>query len=123
MAVVTMEEVNRALMATLGRRGVGTEEVKQIAEYLMSFFGYNTEVIDNMLEPEDRDVFYLLEEEGLLSTRQEEVFITKGKLWRIHYWVLKIDRIRKLGEDVRVIEGDEFEALYNSIGDEVWARH
>ncbi len=110
-------------MASLGRRGVGAEEVKQIAEYLMSFFGYNTEVIDNMLEAEDRDVFYLLEEEGLLTTRQEEVFITKGKLWRIHYWVLRTDRIRKLGENVRVSDTDEYEALYNSIGDEVWARH
>lgn len=118
-----MEDMKRALMATLGKRGVGAEEVTQIAEYLISFFGYHNEVIDNMLEPEDRDVFYLLEEEGLLTTRQEEVFITKGKLWRIHYWILRTDRIHRLGEKVRVPEGDEYEILYNSIGDEVWARH
>jgi hypothetical protein len=122
LAIVTLKEMVRALSATLGRKGVGEEEIVQIAEYLMSFFGYHTEVIDNMLEPEDRDVFYLLEEEGLLTTRQEEVFITKGKLWRIHYWVLRADRIHKLGEIPMPKEADEHAALYMSIPDDVWAR-
>jgi hypothetical protein len=120
---VTLEEMRRALAACLGKKGVGKEEINEIAEYLMSFFGYHSEVIDNMLEPEDRDVFYLMEEEGLLSTRQEEVFITKGKLWRIHYWVLRADRIRRLVKEQKARETNEHEALYNSIPEEVWMRH
>ncbi len=64
---------------------MGTSEVGELAEYLLGFFGYGTEVVDNVLRPNDRDVFYMLEEEGLLGTRQEEVLVTPGKLWRLHY--------------------------------------
>ena len=62
----------------------------------MSFFGFTDQVIDNRLTSEDRDVFYMLEEEGFLTTRQEEVHLKKGKLWRIHYWILKKDQILRL---------------------------
>ncbi len=122
MTVVTYEDLRDALRATLGPRGMGPEEVSQVAEYLLGFFGYGTEVIDNVLQPEDRDVFYMLEEEGLLSTRQEEVLVTRGKMWRIHYWVLRVDRMREALEALREPK-DEYQDLYDSISEEMWARH
>lgn len=110
------------MQAILGPKGMGPEEAAEVAEYLLGFFGYGTEVIDNVLQPEDRDVFYMLEEEGLLSTRQEEVLVTRGKLWRIHYWVLRIDRMRRALEGTKKPEVD-YQALYDNVAEEVWARH
>src|SRR5213592_4153514 len=95
MPVVTMSEMVAALRATVGKRGMSEEDLRALADYLMSFFGFETEAIDNNLDVADRDVFYMLEEEGLLTTRQEEVMIKKGKIWRIHYWILRAERIRR----------------------------
>src|SRR5207245_4839626 len=99
MPVVTMSETVAALRATVGKRGMPEEDLRALADYLMSFFGFETEAIDNNLDVADRDVFYMLEEEGLLTTRQEEVMIKKGKMWRIHYWILRVERIKARSEE------------------------
>jgi hypothetical protein len=125
MTVVTMQQVEAALKKTVGKKGMSDKEIKNLAEYLMSFFGYTDEVIDNRLTSEDRDVFYMLEEEGLLTSTQEEVLLKKGKLWRIHYWILKKDQIIRLslqgveGEQPKDAEAD----VYDQVSDEEWARH
>jgi len=96
LTVVSMDDVILALKNTLGKKGMSDDDIRKLAEYLMSFFGFDGEVIDNRLTSEDRDVFYMLEEEGFLTTTQEEVHLKKGKLWRIHYWILKKDQIIRL---------------------------
>lgn len=110
---------------TLGRKGMPEAETKRLAEYVMSFFGYTDEVIDNRLTSEDRDVFYMLEEEGFLTTTQEEILIKKGKLWRIHYWILKKDQILRMAKmAVAPPEAvDEAAKLYEGIAEEVWSQH
>jgi hypothetical protein len=125
MTVVTMQQVESALKKTVGRKGMSDAEIKTLADYVMSFFGYTDEVIDNRLTSEDRDVFYMLEEEGLLTTTQEEVLLKKGKLWRIHYWILKKDQIIRLAkmDEEDVVEKDEAAGVYDQVSDEEWARH
>jgi hypothetical protein len=126
MSVVTMRQVELALMKTVGKKSdMSDEEIKKLAEYVMSFFGYTDEVIDNRLTPGDRDVFYMLEEEGLVTTTHEEVLIKKGKLWRIHYWILKKDQIARLAamEEEQVKVSDDVGSVYEDISDEQWARH
>ncbi len=122
MPIVLMSEVIAAIRATLGKRGMPDEEVRILAEYLLSFFGFETEVIDNNLDVADRDVFYMLEEEGLLGTRQEEVLIKKGKTWRIHYWVLRVERIKALARTARTRPTQDAFAVYKDVPDDVWAR-
>ena len=122
MPIVLMSEVVAALRATLGKRGMQDLEIRILAEYLLSFFGFETEVIDNNLDVADRDVFYMLEEEGLLGTRQEEVLIKKGKTWRIHYWVLRVDRIKQLAKGSGARRTEDAFAVYNDVPDEIWAR-
>ncbi len=122
MPVVTMTEVVAALRATVGRRGMPEEDLRTLANYLMSFFGFETEVIDNNLDVADRDVFYMLEEEGLLTTRQEEVLIKKGKMWRIHYWILRVDRIKALSKPADPPKAEDAFAVYGEILDDIWAR-
>ena len=121
MPIVTQSEVRAALKVAVGKT-MSEEELDALAEYVLSFFGYESEVIDNRLDPDDRDVFYMLEEAGLLATRQEEVFIKKGKLWRIHYWVLRTQRIKELAANGRPASGDESFGFYDEVPDEVWSR-
>ena len=122
MTVVSMDDVVLALHNTLGKKGMSDEDIRKLAEYLMSFFGYTDEVIDNRLTSEDRDVFYMLEEEGFLTTTQEEVLLKKGKLWRIHYWILKKDQILRLArrQEEELHKKDECSAVYDDISDDIW---
>jgi len=122
MPIVTMTELVAALRATVGARGMPEDELRVLADYLMSFFGFETEVVDNKLDPADRDVFYMLEEEGLLKTRQEEVLIKKGKMWRIHYWVLQVDRIKALARGQGAGKAEDAFGVYDEIPDDIWAR-
>ena len=122
MPVVTMSEIRAALRATVGQRGMTEEDICALADYLISFFGFVSEVVDNRLDVDDRDVFYMLEEAGILTTRQEEIHIKKGKLWRIHYWVLRTDHIKELAAgDGAKREGDVF-AVYGDLPEEAWVR-
>lgn len=126
MSVVTMRQVELALKRTVGKKSeMSNTEVQKLAEYVMSFFGYTDEVIDNRLTPGDRDVFYMLEEEGLVTTTHEEVLLKKGKMWRIHYWILKKDQIIRLASmDEKVVpEMNGVTDVYEDISDEQWARH
>src|SRR3989475_1511088 len=122
MSVVTMSETVAALRATVGKRGMAEEDLRALADYLMSFFGFETEAIDNNLDVADRDVFYMLEEEGLLTTRQEEVMIKKGKMWRIHYWILRVERIKALAKPQRPKPDVNAFAVYNTLPDDILTR-
>ena len=126
MSVVTMRQVELALKKTIGKRDdMSDADVKKMADYVMSFFGYTDEVIDNRLTPEDRDVFYMLEEVGLVTTTHEEVLLKKGKLWRIHYWILKKDQIARLASQDEDAGKDDSAPIdvYEELSDEQWARH
>ena len=120
MHVVTMLEMRAALRATVGRRGMSDDDVTTLADYLISFFGFDREVIDNRLDVDDRDVFYMLEEAGLLTTRQEEVHIKKGKLWRIHYWVLRTLKIKEIAHNGKPRAVQEA-FVYDQVPEEVWS--
>lgn len=120
-----MDDVILALTNTIGKKGMSEEDIKKLAEYIMSFFGFEGEVIDNRLTSEDRDVFYMLEEEGFLTTTQEEVHLKKGKLWRIHYWILKKDQIQRLAKQAkeRMPGPNDESAVYETMTDDMWKDH
>jgi hypothetical protein len=122
--VVTIEKIKKVLEKTMGKKGIGEDEIDHLAHYLMNFFGYGEYVIDNVLSSEDRDVFYMLEEEGILKTSREEINLLKGKVWRIHYWILRKREILQQAMESEVVETeeDEFSSLYSEISDEVWSR-
>jgi hypothetical protein len=123
MVVVSYDEMCRALEMSLGKRGMSPEEISNLAEYILNFFGFADRIIDNILQPNDRDLFYMLEEEGFLKTESTEVAIAKGKEWRIHYWVLRKQRIKELSgkKEPERPEEKEFN-IYESMSEEAWAR-
>ncbi|MCL4438301.1 MAG: hypothetical protein M1616_02935 [Candidatus Thermoplasmatota archaeon] len=108
---------------SLQNRSMSQEEAFEAAEHLINFFGYNDRVIDNMLEPEDRDAFYTMEDIGVLQTEREETTLFDGREWRIHYWILNVGKIIQLSrikETSRKVEKDESFQIYDEIPDEYW---
>ena len=108
---------------SLQNRSMSPEEAFEAAEHLINFFGYSDRVIDNMLEPEDRDAFYTMEDIGILQTEREETTLYDGREWRIHYWILNVNRIIELANMKTVttkIEKNQDFQIYDEIPDEYW---
>lgn len=122
MVTITVEDVEKALKNTLGKKGMKDDEIKSLAEYVMNFFGFDDSVSDNLLKAKDRDVFYTLQDVGILTTFQDQITIKKGKIWRIHYWVLKKNDILRLANLKDEDKTDDTYTIYNEISDEAWSR-
>ena len=122
--IITVEELTQAIKRSPNNKGLPEEEAYGIARHVLNFFGYSDRIIDNVLEPEDRDAFYMLEDAGILTTEREETTLYDGREWRIHYWLFKRDKIADLMVNARrkdVSDGDE-EFTYADLPDDVWQR-
>jgi hypothetical protein len=86
MDIITLNALTRALM---NRVGITNLEARKVAGFVLDLFGYDDRIIDNVLEPKDRQLFYILEAEGLLSTGREETRLPDGREWLTHYWEIK----------------------------------
>ena len=121
---ITEAELTRAIERTLVAGGkMPPSEARPTARMVLGYFGADDSVLDNKLSSEDRDRFYQLEEEGLLTSEEEDATVSRGKTWRIHYWLLKKTRIRDVGESGEAPPPDEAEAIYRSIGEAAWNRN
>ncbi|MCL5437708.1 MAG: hypothetical protein M1148_00730 [Candidatus Thermoplasmatota archaeon] len=122
-----VDELALAISAglSLTNRRMSKEEAMEAAEHMINFFGYNDRVIDNMLEPEDRDAFYTMEDIGVLQTEREETTLFDGREWRIHYWILNTRKIRELSaisvSDI-VREEENVFNFYEEVPEEIWHR-
>jgi len=124
MVMITVEDVEKALMNTLGKKEMKKEEIMKLAEYIMNFFGFSDTISDNLLKAKDRDVFYMLQDVGILTTSQDQITIKKGKIWRIHYWVLKKKEIFRLANLKNEDETEnEYKRIYNEVFNEIWSRN
>ena len=94
--IITVEELTQAIRMSPKYRDLPEEEAYSIARHVLNFFGYSDRIIDNVLEPEDRDAFYMMEDAGILTTEREETTLYDGREWRIHYWLFRHDKIDKL---------------------------
>ena len=120
---VTVEELTKAIMNSPNNRGLPEEAARDTAKHVLNFFGYSDRIIDNVLEPEDRDTFYMLEDATILTTEREETTLYDGREWRINYWLFRKDKIRKLMEnDNNEEEDDSSRTIYDELPDEVWRR-
>ena len=123
MTAITKEDLEIAFGKTLAGKGFSEEQILKMADDIITLFGFDNAVIDNRLEPKQRDLFYKLEETGLMHTQQEEVTLAKGKVWRLHYWFLNRELILKLSRGLEdKVEADEF-AVYAEMEEEVWTKH
>ena len=97
-----------------------------MAEHALGFFGYYDRIIDNALEPTDRNLFYMFQDYELLTTESEETTLWDGREWRIHYWKFKEGLrekvLAKMNEVDEEEETDPYADLYTDISDRIW-RH
>ena len=128
MNIITLDDLSRAIA---NRVGIGIEEARRDAGFVMDIFGFQDRVIDNVLDPEDRQLFYILEEEGMLTTEREETTLYDGREWRTHYWVIRKDiilrysqdenkRTRSVLSDKQTIEDISDEAIYDALEEDMW---
>jgi hypothetical protein len=123
MASITEAELTRAIERTLVAHGkMPSPEARPTARMVLGYFGAEDSVLDNKLSSEDRDRFYQLEEEGLLTSEEEDATVSRGKTWRIHYWLMKKARIRDVVRTEEAPKADDAETVYRSIGEAAWRR-
>ncbi len=123
MASITEAELTRAIERTLVARGkMPPAEARSTARMVLGYFGLDDTVLDNKLSSEDRDRFYQLEEEGLLTSEEEDATVSRGKTWRIHYWLMKKARIRDVGQTGDAPRSDDAATVYRDIGESDWKR-
>ena len=128
MNIVTLNDLSRAIS---NRVGIDIEEARRDAGFVMDIFGFQDRIIDNVLDPEDRQLFYILEEEGMLTTEREETTLYDGREWRTHYWIIRKDVILEYSKDEnkrtgsvlsdkQTIEDISDEAVYDALEENIW---
>ena len=119
---LSLDDLTLAIRNGIDKEGMPDEQAKEMAQHILNFFGYSERIIDNILEPEDRDAFYMLEDTGILTTEREETTLYDGREWRIHYWLFRKERINELIDGrAHVIDGVEGTgSVYDELDDDMW---
>ena len=123
--IVTVDDLTLAIRNSIDNSRVMEEDdAYHLAHHVLNFFGYSDRIIDNILEPEDRDAFYMLEDAGILTTEREETTLYDGREWRIHYWLFRKDKIGALKAGSRAVPAGspEKDTLYADLPADVWQR-
>jgi hypothetical protein len=123
---VTVEDLTLAIKNSIDKNmGMEEQQAYMLARHVLNFFGYSDRIIDNILEPEDRDAFYMLEDAGLLTTEREETTLYDGREWRIHYWLFRKDKIKHMmdsGPAKPVEETTDGSGIYDDLPNDIWHR-
>jgi hypothetical protein len=120
---LTVEDLTLAIQNSINNKGMDEEQAYALSKHILNFFGYSDRIIDNILEPEDRDAFYMLEDTGILTTEREETTLYDGREWRIHYWLFRRERIIELMESVEQEKTEGImESVYGDLPDDIWKR-
>ncbi|MCK9322403.1 MAG: DUF6015 family protein [Candidatus Methanomethylophilaceae archaeon] len=125
IATITVEDLTQAIKNSIDNtKEMEVEQAYALAQHVLNFFGYSDRIIDNILEPEDRDAFYMLEDAGILTTEREETTLYDGREWRIHYWLFRREKIGELMAHTRTIAADtgEEDTVYTDLPDDIWDR-
>jgi hypothetical protein len=123
VAQIREDELALAIDQTLVKHGkLPADESHRVARMVLGYFGLHDSVLDNKLTSDDRDLFYRLEEEGLLSSEEEDATVSRGKTWRIHYWFFKKGRIRDAGQAGPAQAPESPGQVYRDMSDSEWRR-
>ncbi len=121
---MTMGELTEAIRQHIDME-MDPEVACGMAEHALGFFGFYDRIIDNALEPTDRNLFYMFQDYDLLTTESEETTLWDGREWRIHYWRFKPelrDRVEAyMSRKVEDVEIDPFADVYGG-GASLWMR-
>lgn len=121
-ATLTVDALTRAIRNSIDSEGMPEVEARAMAQHILNFFGYSERIIDNVLEPEDRDAFYMLEDSGILTTEREETTLYDGREWRIHYWLFRKERIYELAQGAVALRDEPVNvpSVYEEMPEDLW---
>ncbi|HLE96374.1 MAG TPA: DUF6015 family protein [Candidatus Thermoplasmatota archaeon] len=123
MGIVTVEDLARAFVL---RMGMNDEDAAAHAEHVLDIFGFEGEIIDNLLDPVDRQLFYSMESHGLVTARSDETTLNNGQDWRTHSWAIRADRLAAGARGVPVAERPgadvPFDSVYRDLPSTAWSR-
>ena len=117
---MTLGELTKAIQQHIDLE-MDSEVAQGMAEHALGFFGFYNRIIDNALEPTDRNLFYMFQDYNLLTTESEETTLWDGREWRIHYWKFKPNASQYVGRgDENEEEEDPYAGLYEDVPQTVW---
>lgn len=128
---ILAKAIQRSFLRKNEEGSIESNVAEEMAEHVLNFFGYGERIIDNMLKTDDRDIFYMLEDLGILKTEREETTLYDGREWRINYWTLKKKYIADLTDGInpenlcditRPESCFDEEELYDELPDDMWDR-
>jgi hypothetical protein len=110
--------IDRLKMAIAKKLKVDEPEAANLAEQVLSYFGFTNVIIDNVIAPADRKLFYRLHDAGLLHSYAESLVLQNGRTWRIFYWEISDDDLKRI---LRKKE-KETKGTYSKLPAEYWSR-
>jgi hypothetical protein len=120
MPLITVHLLTKAIELRLA---ICSEEAHRFACIVLDLFGFDDFVLDNLLDNNDRRLFYLLEEKGLIRSQREEFVLYDGRTWRIHSWQLQrltiIEEVKPLLHSV-LAPHQKGKTIYTSLPDRLW---
>jgi hypothetical protein len=120
---LTLAQLTHAIKSKVDT-SMETHVAESIAEHALGFFGFSNRIIDNALEPTDRNMFYQLQDYDLLTTESEETTLWDGREWRIHYWKFKpnAENFANLAIQNEKDRGDDdpYSVLYDGMPAGLW---
>lgn len=116
--VITHETLAQAIK---NRLEVTADVADDIAFRVLNYFGFEDEIIDNVLDHDDRRMFYLLQDMQMLTTHWEEAVLPTGRVWRVFYWGLNTERIGQFSRSPSQ-EGRIQLGIYETLPEDVWSR-
>ena len=121
---LTLAQLTQAIRRKVDE-GMETVVAEGIAEHALGFFGFSNRIIDNALEPNDRNLFYQLQDYDLLTTESEETTLWDGREWRIHYWKFKstAEAFALAAMDMRdkkKVDDDPYAGIYDDMPANLW---
>ena len=123
MSRIRLEDLRKAIKKVLKENDMDPSQAEDMADRVMSLFGFDKTITDNLLSSNERDIFYMLEDFDILATEEETTNLPSGKNWRIHYWRLKEDKIRDILKEEKEEKEEKSKSIYEELSDNVWEQH
>jgi hypothetical protein len=113
--IVTIGRLKKAIAKKLK---LEEPDATDLAERVLSYFGFTNVIIDNVIAPADRKLFYRLHDAGILQSYAESLVLQNGRTWRIFYWEISDDELHRiLSKKGKVKDG-----TYSTLPAEYWSR-
>ncbi|MGC8546074.1 MAG: DUF6015 family protein [Thermoplasmata archaeon] len=124
--VINHQQLAGAIVHALSLKGmeISMDDAMSTSLQILSFFGYENQVLGNSLDQEDLALMYQLEDLDLVKTEVEYDTVAGNKEWRINYFLLNKKKIREYASRERENETgkNEFSSIYDNLPEEAWAR-